>query len=254
MRYVVAIIVVLAFLQSCTPPPSSVPSPTLDKDTLKDYRLISSMRGEQFRSAAYLIDLRVNDAGEKYSINTELYFSGDSVGFYGRGYLGKGAFKGNIIDDAVTVYFNQQDEYFSGPLADIGSGAECSSPGEVLLVVMSLLTGKTDWENPDNFKYPSRNEVSYHSGRFEKTVVLDKKGFPESEKMIDPMCKDSIFIKYQDSNRKFPFYKVQNVLYYNELFEFRARGFVREQKYNIDIGSRKFDVNIPASASRIDSI
>lgn len=250
MRYIVAIIIALALLQSCTPPPP----PPVDKDTLKDYRQISSMRGENFHSAAYLIDLRVDDAGSKYSINTELYFSGDSVGFYGRGYLGKGAFKGNIIADVVTIYFNQQDEYFSGPLADIDRGSDCSSPGEVLLVVMSLLTGRADVVNPQDVIYPSRNEVRYRSGRFEKTISLDMKGFPETEKLIDPVCKDSIFIKYQDSSRQFPFYKIQNVLYFNELYEFRAIGFVREQKYNIDVGSRKFEVNIPGSAARLDAI
>ena len=75
------------------------------------------MRARQFQSAAYLIDLRINDNGRKFSVSTELYFSGDSIGFYGRGYLGKGAFKGNVINDIVTVYFKSRNEYFTAPLA-----------------------------------------------------------------------------------------------------------------------------------------
>ena len=221
---------------------------------MEGYRLLTDMRGGQFRSAAFLVDLRVNDDGKSYSVTTELYFSGDSVGFYGRGYLGKGAFRGQIIDDIVTVYFNRQNEYFTGPPADIGRGADCASPGEVLLLVMSLLTGRRGPESGEHLMMPSKREICYVSGRFEKTVSLDKQGYPQSEKLIDPACRDSIVIQYHSPGRQFPYYKVQNALYYNGKFNFRARGFIREQKYNIDIGSSKFAVDIPASAVRLDSL
>lgn len=248
MCRIIFIFSALLLFTSCSPPPP------VGKATLSEYRMIMKMRQEQFQSAAFLIDLRVNDNGQKYSVNTELYFSGDSVGFYGRGYLGKGAFKGQIINDIVTVYFNRQNEYFTGPLADIGNGADCASPGEVLLVLMSLLKGGSSEDNPDHYTYPSAKEVRYHSGRFEKTVKLGKKGYPKMEKLIDPVCKDSITIQYNSSGRKFPFYKIQNALYYNEPHNFRARGFIREQKYNIKIKPRKFEIDIPASAVRLQSI
>jgi hypothetical protein len=242
------IFLALTFLLSCTPPPP------IDEDTLKDYGTVTQIRSEQFRSAAYLIELRVNDDGQKYSVNTELYFSGDSVGFYGRGYLGKGAYRGQIIDDRVIIYFNNQDEYFQGPLADIGTGAECASPGEVLLVALSLLSRREEPVDPDEFVYPSSKEIRYHFGRFERTVTLNKKGFPKSEKLIDPVCTDSIFIKYHSTSRKFPFYKIQYLVFYNEGYNFRAKGFVREQKYNIDLKPKKFTVNIPPSAVRLESL
>ena len=248
MRRLAVIIPVIILIVSCTPPPR------IGKNTMEGFRLISDMRDEQFRSAAFLVDLRVNDNGRSYSVTTELYFSGDSVGFYGRGYLGKGAFRGQIIDDIATIYFNGQNEFFTGPLANIGHGADCASPGEVLLLVMSLLTGKGGRENPEHFTYPSKKEIRYFTGRFEKTVMLDKQGYPKSEKLIDPACRDSIVIQYYSPGRQFPFYKVQNALYYNGEVNFRARGFIREQKYNIDIGPKKFAVDIPASAVRLDSI
>jgi hypothetical protein len=248
MLRAVSIFVALTLVISCTPPPP------IDKDTLDSYRLIYQMRDEQFRSAAYLIDLRVNDDGNSYSVNTELYFSGDSVGFYGRGYLGKGAFRGNIVNDIVTLYFNSQREYYTGPLADIGSDAECASPGEVLLVVLSLLTGRDIPKSQVDVLYPSRKEIRFRQGRFERTVELDHRGYPQSEKLIDSLCKDSIVIQYLSSSREFPFYKVRDALFYNELFNFRARGFIREQKYNIDIKPRKFMVEIPPDAVRLESI
>ncbi len=248
MRRIAVIIAFLLLIISCGPPPP------IGRQTLKDYRLISQMRGDQFRSAAYLIDLRVDDDGNRYSVNTELYFSGDSVGFYGRGYLGKGAFRGQIINDTATILFNQQNEYFSGPLADIDRGARCASPGEVLLVVLSLLTGKSETENGQKVVYPANDEIGFQTGRFEKTAQLDDRGYPHREKLIDTTCGDSIVLNYYSFSRSFPFYRVEDVLYYNELFNFRARGFIREQKYNIDIGTGKFTVEIPASADRLKSL
>lgn len=248
MRRLTVIFVSIILISSCTPPPP------IGKNTLEGYRLISRMRHDQFRSAAFLVDLRVNDDGKNYSVTTELYFSGDSVGFYGRGYLGKGAFRGQVINNVATIYFNQQNEYFTGPLADLERGGDCASPGEVLLLVMALLTGKGGYEGPENLSYPSTEELKYVKGRFEKTVELDKRGYPGSEKLIDRVCRDSIVIQYYSPGRKFPFYKVQNALYYNARVNFRARGFIREQKYNIDIGPGKFVVDIPASALRLDSI
>jgi hypothetical protein len=257
MRRPAFIFVLVLVAISCTPPPhQTTPSspPPLDRDTLKDFRTITDMRDGSFQSAAFLIDLRVNNDGEKYSVSTELYFSGDSVGFYGRGYLGKGAFRGQIINDSATILFNQQNEYFVGPVEDIKGREECASPGEVLLLVMSLLTGKKRIEISDDFFYPTAHEIKYRSGRFDVTARLDDKGFPKSEKLIDSLCGDSIVLEYYSFNRKFPFYKIQDALYYNGIFNFRARGFIREQKYNIDIKPRKFMVDIPADAIRLESL
>jgi DNA-dependent RNA polymerase auxiliary subunit epsilon len=55
-------------------------------------------------------------------------------------------------------------------------------------------------------------------------------------------------------SREFPFYRTTALLYYNWQKDFRVRGFIREQQYNIDIPVKKFTVDIPASAKRLDSL
>jgi len=248
MKRLAGILALILLAASCAPPPP------IDKHTLGQYDLIKKMRRSQFETAAYLIDLRVDDDGQKYSVVTELYFSADTVGFYGRGYLGKGAFKGNIIDGVATVYFSSSDEYFMGLLESDGNPDECASPGEVLLTVMSLLVGENAVADSAKRIYPSQQVVSFHSDRFIKTVELEGDGYPQSEKMIDAACRDSIVINYYDFDREYPFYKVENLLYYNGDYNFRARGFVREQKYNIDIKPEKFSVRIPVTARRLESL
>jgi hypothetical protein len=247
MKRIALILPILLLISSCAAPPP------IDERVVSDYQVMMQLRSKQFRSAAYMIDLRINDAGRKFSVTTSVYFSGDSVGFFGNAYLGKEAFKGNVINDQVTVYFKSENEYYNGLLADMGTAGECAGPGEVLLYVLSLLTGKSDAISGDHM-YKSRREISFYDGRFERTVRLNKNGFPQIEKLIDPHCGDSIVIKYDAFSREFPFYKVQNILYYSEQYNFRARGFIREQKYGVNIKQKKFLLDIPSSATRLDGI
>jgi len=249
LRPISALVFLVILVISCAPPPP------ISDATRSSYELISAMRQERFRSAAFLIDLRVNNSGERYSVTTELYFSGDSVGLYGRGYLGKGAFKGRIIEDVATIYFSSSNEYYSSPLSDAG-GIEtgCATPGEALLSVLALLAGKGAIPDGGGIVYPSRQELRFMSGRFERTVRINDKGFPESEKFIDAACGDSIVINYYMHSREFPFYHVTDMLYYSTRYDFRARGFIREQKYNIDIPGRKFTIDMPPDAVRLESL
>jgi hypothetical protein len=243
MRRVLFICGVAIIVASCAPPPPPV-----------DYEAIRRQRADVFQSAAYLIDLRVDDHGRKFSVTTEVYFSGDSVGFYGRGYLGKGAFRGHIIDDTVTMYFAGENEYYSAPMAQIGADAGCAAPGEVLLFALSLLSGSERAITGGGAIHSDPGEISFADGRYQRRISLDASGFPESETLVDPDCGDSIAIRYDGNNRRFPFYKVQEATYINENADFRARGFVREQKYNIPIGPKKFVVVIPTTARRLESI
>jgi hypothetical protein len=248
-RITVVVAVLIVFVSSCAPPPP------IGKATLSNYRLITTMRRDQFRSAAFLIDLRINDAGKKYSVTTELYFSGDSIGVYGRGYLGKGTFKGNIIDDVAMIYFSSPDEYYTAPLSDRGDvGVGCDTPGEVFLSVLSLLAGKEAVRKSDNIVYPSGHDLEFVTGRFDRTVRVNGDGFPETEKFIDSACGDSIVFDYYMFNREFPFYRTTALLYYNWQKDFRVRGFIREQQYNIAIPEKKFTVDIPPTAKRLDSL
>ncbi len=212
-----------------------------------------------FKSAAYLLDLRINDNGNKFTVTTELYFSGDSVGFYGRGYFGKGTFKGNIINDLATIYFRSENEYYEEMIGDFNSGVDCADASEVLIYVLSRLgsgnrkSGGGESSDLIDRVAVAKNEFKTEAGRFDRYLKLNKRGIPIRDKLIDPICGDSIVFKYYDQKREFPFYKMENFLYYNEPTKFRARGFVREQKYNIKIGPSKFVVEIPPSANRIVS-
>jgi len=247
LRRLAGIGIVIVMLASCAPPPP------IDQATLANYRLMTELRRDQFRTAAYLIDLRVDDNGEKYTVKTEVYFSGDSVGIYGRGYLGKGAFKGNIIDDSVTVYFPSQNEFFASRVEEFGRDSDCPDRGEALISALSMLSGHDAIAKSDDIVAQSRRDIRYRTGRFARTVRLNGDGFPESGILIDSACGDSVDIKYSYQSRQFPFYQPMEMKYSSRIHNFRANGYIREQKYNVPLSEAKFTVTIPPSAARLES-
>jgi len=240
---------VILGLSSCKPP-----RPVTAED-VSAYQRLLQLRAGEMTSSAFLIDLRINNAGKKFSVTTEVYFSGDSVGFYGRGYLGKGAFRGNIIDDYVTVVFSGANEYFEAPLANIQYGADCARPGEVLLYVLSLVSGRDVPDHLDQATRLSKRQLTFPDGRFTRTVTLEgkRKNLPKREKLIDSACRDSIVISYYSHSESFPYFNIEDILYYNGQNDFRARGFIREQRYNVAIPEARFKARIPAGATLIES-
>lgn len=230
----IAYILTAFLLASCTSPPV-----TEEKSNTESVR---TKRVREIRSVAYLIDLRFNDNGKKYSTITELYFQGDSVGFYGRGYFGKGSFKGKIINDTVTVYFPSQKQYFIDAMAYPDSSEDCFSPRRIIPYVLSLLS---DWHET----IPNYNRFEHNiRWSFEKII------YPKREELTDPHCGDTIIIYYSSCGNHFPYFKPQNISYRNGSYNFEAKGFIRQQVYNQLIDSGKFTVIIPSSAVRIDSL
>jgi hypothetical protein len=243
-----AIILLPAFILclSCGAPPP------LTESALADYRAVAKARSDSLRSAAYLIDLRVNNAGEKFSVMTELVFSGDSVGLYGRGYLGRGAFKGNIIGDTVRLYFAAEDEYFMTTLTHLDSAGDCARGGEALLSALSFLSGRKSGRVGRDSLQIAGSWATYRAGRFSGRLRLNKQGVPRSEVLVDALCHDSMTITYGLFNDKFPYYQPFEFEYRNGRDDFQAKGFMREQKYNAAIPAKKLQITIPSTARRLE--
>ena len=241
------VIILVVVVLSCAPPRP------IDEGATAAYRQLYAARAEQLSSAAYLVDLRLTSGGRKYSVTTELYYSGDTIGIHGRGLFGKSAYRGRLIDDTAVVYFPAENQYFSAPLVTDERFDSCDRSGEVLLYVLSLLGGASGDTAVSSIR-PSSEWGKYQSGRFDIQVRLTDKGYPRQEIRVDHQCGDSIAITYRSEESRFPFYRPHEILYANKKTNFRAKGYIREQKYNIAIPVKKFVVTVPANAARIDSL
>jgi hypothetical protein len=258
-RLLLMLVAAVCCLGASCPPPTPVEEGRRGGKTYTEpvisFRDMEEIRSRQLRSAAYLIDLRIDDAGKKFSVTTELYLTGDSVGFYGRSYLGKGAFKGHIINDTVLIYFQSENQFLRSRRTDIYDLDSCLQPAEFLFHLIPRLAGRVTEEDMI-FVAQDSARLTFRRGMMERTIVLETDRFlyPDYETFLLPSCGDSLLINYGSYSREVPFYRPLDFVYYNAAFDFRARGFIREQKYNIDLDRNKFQVAIPPDADAISTL
>jgi hypothetical protein len=73
----------------------------------------------KIRAEAYLFDSRIKHDGRTTSVRLDLYRTDTLIGFAGRGYLGKGAFKGWITAESLLVYMPRSNEYVHEAIAEL---------------------------------------------------------------------------------------------------------------------------------------
>ena len=182
---------------------------------------------------AYLFDLKIYQEGRKNSVRLDIYWNGDSLGFYARGYLGKGVMKGILTGDALLVYFPTENEFYSGRIESLlVNNCFEEMPFERMIVDLFGMT-------------PDRIEYSF--GKFYLNILEEKKGERKYE-LVAYDCLEKIELEYDwHENRFIP----EQINYAKDdgSFKFEAK----RRKYRLDIGlpADKFEVSIPQTAARI---
>jgi len=87
---------------------------------------VSEQAPDAVVAEAYLFDARVKRDGKPTSVRLEIYRTDSVIALNGRGYLGKGAFRGRLEHDTLVVYFPTTDEYAIEPVADLFASLACS--------------------------------------------------------------------------------------------------------------------------------
>ena len=87
---------------------------------------VSERVPDEVVAEAYLFDARVTRAGKPTSVRLEVYRTDSVIALNGRGYLGKGAFRGSLEHDTLVVYFPTTDEYAIEPVAELFASLACS--------------------------------------------------------------------------------------------------------------------------------
>lgn len=77
----------------------------------------------------YLYDAKLTRHGKPTSFRLELFATDSVVALGGRGYLGKGALRGRMTADSLTVYFPTTNEFVVESLAGLLGSSHCT--GEV---------------------------------------------------------------------------------------------------------------------------
>jgi len=80
---------------------------------------------EKIVADAYRFNARLRRNGKPTTFKLDFYVTDTMVGIGGRGYLGKGALKGQLTADSLMLYFPASDEYLYEPAANLLSSLEC---------------------------------------------------------------------------------------------------------------------------------
>lgn len=88
---------------------------------------------------AYLFDVKTKSKVGRRSMRMSVFFADSLASITGRGYLGKGVFRGVWRPDSSLFYFPMANEYFSGPLEGVlNSGClDGSNLQEAFAVILS---------------------------------------------------------------------------------------------------------------------
>jgi hypothetical protein len=192
----------------------------------------------QGKGDAFLYDLKIYHHGKKNSVRLDVYRTDDSIAIFARGYLGKGALKGIIKNDSILAYFPTEDEFYSGPIAALINDP-CVANINFERSILSLFR-----------KLPTEIESGLEDFYI---TIADQSSRGREFRLTSRVCNQEIRLEYDFRNGRYvPLaieFEVKPQNPDEKPFGFSAKR--REQRLSISIPAKKFELEIPDSASRI---
>ena len=181
---------------------------------------------------AYLFDAELRRSGKPTSFRLEIFHADTVMALSGRGYLGKGALRGRVTPDSLLCYFPSSNEYLQEPVLNLMNAIECqvAPRGVNLLDLFDRL--------PDAGTLDSTIDVvpNYQNGK-RPTFIIYVENCPwqmeltyTSDEMLGWRLDEFVFFDGQDT---------------------RLKATLREFKAGASVKPDRFEVRIPADATRI---
>ncbi len=179
---------------------------------------------------AYLFDARVKKDGKPTSVRLEIYRTDSIMAFNGRGYLGKGAFRGTLVSDTLLAYFPTLNEYAHEAIQGLFESLSCSVG--IARFDLSALFERT----PDSLDMGDLRVVSDYDDDDRPEFVLSREG-----------CTWEFRLKYDRRDDRWWL----DEFYLESGPDFELRGHRRTLRQRADVPRSRFDVAIPDDAVRI---
>jgi hypothetical protein len=182
---------------------------------------------------AYLFDLKIYRQGKKNSVRLDIYRNAEKLGFFARGYLGKGVMKGVLTSDSILVYFPTEKEYYSGPINGLIPG-NCMDNFRFDMFILDLFR-----QTPDKLEYALDNFY---------LTVLEEKSKKKKYRFESRICPEQFEMEYDFKNSRF----IPKKIRFDKIDgSFKLIGERRKFRTDIDLPDDKFTVEIPDNAFRI---
>ncbi len=182
---------------------------------------------------AYLFDLKIYRHGKKNSVRLDIYRTGGKLGFFARGYLGKGVMKGVLTADSILIYFPTEKEFYAGPIEGLLPG-NCMDGFQFDRFILDLF-----YQTPD--------KLEYALGDFYMTVLADKSK-KKKYRLESKACPEQFEMEYDFKGNRFIPKKIR---FDKADGSFKLISERRKFRTDIDLPDDKFTVEIPDNAFRI---
>ncbi len=263
--------IISAILISCAAQRKLTPS---EQEMLEDEIIqMLGRKQEEQNNSAYLMQVKLRTPDLKKKFRLEVYFTNDSVSFYSPGFLGKGSFKGIVHGDSLRFYLPSDKAYYRGLWYDL-TKPDLDCWRDVFELTLDILAGdfipqKGDSLIPRAYDMDFAKEKRGVRGRSSAWDYIFAADFDDFDNAVYGWSRDMLVVNFEMqyyNPNEFPYFKLYRteIDYSNYLqsrnnpeienFESEIRLEFIEQRYNIDIPPEKFELEIPASAERIEGL
>lgn len=165
---------------------------------------------------ARLLQITVRSDEWNKTFSAELYHRNDSTVFFSRGFLGKGAFKGLIRNDSLTILFLSEKQFYEGDASGF-TEPDLSEYRYVIERVLSVLSGELLLET--GHSGDMWHQRLYLGGDRIKLAAFESRAHSIA-----------ITADLKSHSEEFPFYKVTEIEISNSETGARIRANVVEEK------------------------
>lgn len=187
---------------------------------------------ESVLADAYLFDCKVYRRGKPTTVRLEVFSTDSITALGGRAYLGKGALKGILTPNRLTLYFPTRNEYVDQPVEEAVTSSDCPiRPGDFGL--SDLLSRR-----PDSLGFGAGIQVVRRNPT--------ETSRPEFA-VFDEACSWRLELTYDRQGAGWRLARLE----FSDGADLRVLAKRRRFKARANVQAGKFQVEIPAGAVRV---
>lgn len=245
-----SLILGIFLILNCAPKPKILPEERTPQNVLK-----CAVRNQiEFETFACIMNLKLKGEKMKFSSTVEFFYkSPDLFSFYPRSFWGTNIFKAKGEDDSLTLYFPNDNEYYTGNFSDFEKSALWGLDID-LKTLLKIITGENDLseeglvyaeQDKNNFIYKFEEE------RWTKQYWIDFKRCRLTQSEWTDKIRGEVyrieyknFVSFQDM-------ELARIIEVKSRIKESARIKFIERKFNLPIPEKKFQLKIPPDAKRV---
>ena len=235
----------------CGPKPKILPQNRTPENVLRctlDHKI-------EFETLACLLDLKLKGKEAKFSGTVEFFYKAQgSFAFYPRSFFGMEVFKATGKNDSLTIYFSKENQFYSGSFSDLEK-TKLWSWKIPLKMLLDMILGR-DSLTEQNVRYSSSTENLYLYKSEDESWI--------KEYWIDALrCRlmksqfmqksggEAYQIEYGNYTRHGQM-ETPKVIKIKSQTQESAQIRFQERRLNLPIPEKKFKLQIPPDAKRVD--